>query len=497
MQIKPQLLFADLPLHLQGLILSRIQFDVIEERADFVVELPPPYPKQQQYIDSEADITIFGGSAGGSKSYAALLDNLETVDDPKSRTVIFRRELTEIKQEGGLWDEAHDLFPLKGGTPLQGRLTYKFPSGATVRFAHLIDEATAMKYKGGQFNRLTFDQLETFSDTQFFYLISRLRTRGRSPVKVKGNCNPDPDSWLRKFLAWWIDDETGYARLDRANLIRWFVRVDNELHWADTKEALARKFPKLAAVDERFAKSVTFIPSSLDDNPVMLERNPAYKSNLLALPEHEKERLLYGNWNIKAGAGKVFHQSWFKRFVTIEEVPKGGRWKRFYDLASTEKEVTPTGKQANDPDATASCMMKILAGTIYIADVTEDFLSPADTDELIKRNAVVDSRDVEILFEQEGGASGKRDIAYLTRMLQGYIVQGVVTRKDKIKSATPFAVQAKAGNVVFVRRPGNNEWIDRAIHQLHHFPDLSHDDIPDAIGKCYLACVEAGGWAMD
>lgn len=65
-------------------------------------------------------------------------------------------------------------------------------------------------------------------------------------------------------------------------------------------------------------KSVTFIMSTLDDNKILMKENPGYKANLLALTEVERERLLRGNWKIKAAAGLMFKRV---KVNMLEEIP--------------------------------------------------------------------------------------------------------------------------------------------------------------------------------
>ena len=87
-------------------------------------------------------------------------------------------------------------------------------------------------------------------------------------------------------------------------------------------------------------KSVTFIMSTLDDNKILMKENPGYKANLLALTEVERERLLRGNWKIKAAAGLMFRRT---KVNMLEELPTDViKWARGWDLAATSEDERAT-----------------------------------------------------------------------------------------------------------------------------------------------------------
>jgi hypothetical protein len=96
-----------------------------------------PSPKQERFLESLADICIYGGGAGSGKSWALLLEPLYHVKNSGFHAVIFRRTYPQITQPGGLWDQSCKVYPQMGATPNQTDMKWKFPSGATVRFAHL------------------------------------------------------------------------------------------------------------------------------------------------------------------------------------------------------------------------------------------------------------------------------------------------------------------------------------------------------------------------
>ena len=275
-----------------------------------------PQARQEQFLASSADIAIMGGGAFGGKTYALEIEPLRHVDNPGFGAVIFRRTIPEVTREGGLWDEAGNIYPLLGGVPNSSEHSYKFPSGAKITFAHMQYENDKHSWKSAQIPLIEFDQLETFTAGQFFYMLSRNRsTIGVRPY-VRASANPEP-GWLANFLEWWIDAE-GYARPERSGVIRWMVRENDITYWGDSKDELQKLHP------ESIPKSVTFVLSTIYDNQIGMEKDPGYLANLQALPKIDRERLLGdkvrgGNWKFRTGDGRVFDNI-LARPITDEEI---------------------------------------------------------------------------------------------------------------------------------------------------------------------------------
>lgn len=244
---------------------------------------PQPGP-QTEFLATEADIAVYGGAAGGGKSWALTYDPIRHIGVKGFAGIIFRRTTPEITNAGGLWDQAGELYPAAGGKGIRGTLDYRFSSKARISFRQLEDPDTVLAYQGSQICYLAFDELTHFTESQFFYMLSRNRSKCGIRPYVRATCNPDP-GWVKtKLLAPWVDEDFKGERA-KPGEIRWFKRVDGKIKWLN--EWTAR------------AKSVTFIPASVFDNKILLEANPEYVDNLEALPTVEQERLLRGNWRIR------------------------------------------------------------------------------------------------------------------------------------------------------------------------------------------------------
>lgn len=259
------------------------------------------------FASTSADIAIYGGAAGGGKSYGLLMEPLRHADNPNFGAVAFRRTSPQITSEGGLWDTAEALYPGTGATMLAGKREVRFPSGAKITFRHLQHEKDKLSWQGSQIPLIMFDEMTHFTESQFWYLLSRNRSACGVRPYIRGTCNPEAGHWILKLIQWWIDPATGFPIKERAGVVRYFIRQQGELIFADTAEELTEKYP------ESVPKSLTFIPSLLTDNPALMKADPGYLANLMALPRIERERLLGGNW--LAREASVIDLAWLHEYT--------------------------------------------------------------------------------------------------------------------------------------------------------------------------------------
>ena len=277
----------------------------------------PQEGPQTLFLASPADIAIYGGAAGGGKTWALLMEPLRHAGVKDFGAVIFRRTTVQVRNQGGLWDESVGLYPLLGATPREHVLDWQFRSGASVAFAHLEHDKTVLNWQGSQIPLIGFDELTHFTPAQFWYLVSRNRSTCGVRPYIRATCNPEADSWVAEFIAWWIDQDTGLPIPERAGVLRWFVRINDVLIWADEPEDLADYLDTHG--DPIPPKSLTFVPAKLSDNPALTSVDPGYLANLMALPTVERERLLGGNWKIKNTKALVFSNWSVQAFDTPDD----------------------------------------------------------------------------------------------------------------------------------------------------------------------------------
>lgn len=442
---------------------------------------PQPGP-QEVFLSSPADIAIYGGAAGGGKTYGLLLELLRHINNPGFGAVVFRRNSGQITNEGGLWDNAKMMYRSLGATFRESNpKTVIFKSGAKITFNHLHAESDVYSYQGAQIPLICFDELTHFSEAQFTYMMSRNRSTCGVRPYIRATCNPDSESWVAEFIAWWINQDTGYAIQERSGKLRYFIRIDGNIHWANSPDELAEKFK----VRPELCKSVTFICSSIFDNKVLLAADPGYLATLNALSTVEKERLLSGNWKIRPAGGLIFGRT---TIHYIDAAPTKLRYCRKWDLAATEPSETN-----RNPDATAGVLLGVdNNGNYYVLDVIRRQENAASIRRLVLITAELDKkkyRNVTINISQDPGQAGKEQAQSYVKMLAGYKVVARAETGDKVTRAEPLAAQWQAGNVYIVKGDWNGMYVD----EMEKFPDGEHDDMVDASSGAFNELTKHGG----
>lgn len=268
--------------------------------------IEPQEGYQMKALSSPADIVIGGGAAGAGKTFTLLLDPLRDIGNKDFGGVIFRRTTPQIRNQGGLWDTSMSIYIHAKGAPRETTLEWFFESGAKLKFSHLEYEKNKFDWQGSQIPFIAFDELTHFTKSTFFYMLSRNRSTCGVKPYVRATCNPDPESWVAKFIEWWIDQETGFPIPERDGVLRYFIQYGDEYVWGDSKEEVIEKAwtflePMVikAKVDPKeFVKSVTFISGSIYENRALLDVNPAYLGNLISQDEETRSQLLDGNWKV-------------------------------------------------------------------------------------------------------------------------------------------------------------------------------------------------------
>ena len=228
---------------------------------------PNPGPQTEFLAAPEKDV-LYGGAAGGGKSYAMLVDPLRYAHRAQHRALILRRSMPELRE---LIDKSRELYPkaFKGAKFKEVDRTWKFPSGASVQFSFLEKDADVYRYQGQAYSWIGFDEI-THLPTEFAwnYLASRLRTTDPE-IQTYMRCTANPGGagahWVKKR----------YIEPSPAN--ESFIG----------KDEVSRKF----------------IPALLDDNPYLSGTD--YKKMLASLPPVQRKQLLEGNWDVNEGAAFV------------------------------------------------------------------------------------------------------------------------------------------------------------------------------------------------
>lgn len=446
--------------------------------------LEPQAGPQTMFMASSADIVIYGGAAGGGKTYALLLEMLRHKDIKNFGAVIFRKNFTQITAEGGLWDSSVKLYTQVPDAEQRKspKLHWKF-KGGKLTFAHLDREEDLQAWQGTEIAYLGFDELTHFSRHQFLYMLSRNRSTCGVKPYVRATCNPDSDSWVADFVSWWINQDTGYPIKERSGVVRYMCVINDVIYWGDTPDELASNH----GINPEECKSVTFIASKLEDNKILMKSDPSYLSNLKAMTDVDMERLLYGNWKIKAQAGRYFKRTQIPIDGYYEKIPDDViYWCRAWDLAATDED------ENGDADYTAGVLIGLRKNNRYIvADVINKQVKAGDVEKLIRMTAISDRKkygfSYRVRIPQDPGGAGKIVAKQYLNGLSGFDVKAEPVSGSKELRATPFAAQWQNGFVDVLIA----EWNEMYFSQLESFPESKHDDMVDASSDAFNELTES------
>lgn len=462
-----------------------------------------PCSEKQRLVlqDTTTDIILVGGGAGGGKSATCLIKNLDGIDDPHFRCTIFRRTAPELKRQGGLVDESQaiyrDFAPEGGRTGYKSQaMLWKFPSGASIAFSAIASDDDLGSWQGSQLVRALIDEAaDKWTEKQVLFLLSRLRSaHSKIYPQLIMTCNPDINSFLKGWVDYCLDPETGVPIPGTENRIRWMVVLENQVYWADSPEecfdlygaprgmVYARGMPEEEYKNHDptvlfIPKSFRFIPTGVFDNPYLLPpKNNSYLANLLAQPHVNQLKFLHGSWTAKEEGAGHFRREW----TPIVDKPPAQVTKRVrsWDLAASE----PTSSNRNVDWTAGVKMSRDRLGIYYIEDVQRFQKLPHGVIEELIGTAMADGiRDVTVTIPRDPGAGGKTSNMFFVKTLteQGITVKSIVKsgHSGKLHCFGPFASLAEAGMVRVVK----GDWNEAFFLELENFEPNNRNQKDDQL----------------
>lgn len=214
------------------------------------------------------------------------------------RGIMFRKTYNELEE---LQSRAMEIFPAEGAIyKSQPSEKYPFsncwywPSGASVKMRYIEAERDYGRYHGHQYCAISFDEVTEYaSNAPLLKMLSTLRSPNGIPctVRLTGNPGGIGHGWVKARyidvsppMSPYRDPETGFIRM--------------------------------------------FIPSRMQDNVIGMEKDPGYRSRILAATDGNealRKAWLEGDWDIVAGA---FFDNWHHKRHVIPRFTPPAHWTR-------------------------------------------------------------------------------------------------------------------------------------------------------------------------
>ncbi len=250
-----------------------------------------------------------------SKSFSALMETLKDIRNSDFHGLILRKEKNDLDS---LISDSYKVYSQFGiYNKSQNDMTWNFQNGGWLKFSYYAGAYQDFKnrFQGRQYAYIAIDEGTQIEYKKFKYLLTNNRNASHIRNRFWITCNPDPESWVRKFIDWWVNEE-GYIIPERDCQIRYcFMDGDtpDSIFWGNTREEVYEQCSEL--IDslwkdsyeelgytklDMFIKSVTFIRADVSENIKLISTDASYIANLAQQDEEQRMRDLEANWNWKA-----------------------------------------------------------------------------------------------------------------------------------------------------------------------------------------------------
>ena len=221
-----------------------------------------PNPRQREFFLSDARYTLYGGARGGGKSWAARRKAvLLCIAHAGLRVLLVRRTMPELRE--------NHILPLMA--ELDGYAKYRqddraflFPNGSRLKLGYCDSDGDLLQYQGNEYDVIFFEEATNLKENWITFISTTLRS-----VRT--------DGFMPRIYYTGNPGGVSHAYFKRLFIDRQFVEDEDP-------------------------DDYRYIPATVYDNAVLMERNPEYIKQLKALPEAIRRAHLEGDWNIFDGA---------------------------------------------------------------------------------------------------------------------------------------------------------------------------------------------------
>lgn len=441
--------------------------------------IAPASIPQEQFLASNSTITLYQGSAGAGKTFAIIIALLKFAMKQNTTAVVFRRTSTQLRQNGGIWQEATMVFKQMLGKDVIIRNRdleiYVPKTNATIKFSHLQHLSDIHSHLGAQYSLVIYDEATLFPfEEMILPLMGRMRNaRTDYPSQMMWATNPMYNHGIYHWIKDFYLDEFGIPLPEKSNIERFFVLENNKPIWFNSRQEAEAVYG--SAVDNG-VQSFRAIRAHVSQNIPLLKANPQYINNLKSLPDIKRRIFLDGSWTAREEEAGLFLRS----MVTMVDHPnlRAKARVRSYDLASQ-----PVSTQSPNPDWTRGVLVSKEKNGVYtIEDVVSIRDRPHVVEQLIYDTARLDGPDVVVTYPIDPGQAGIARANDIKRKLAEMGVTCKLIRPNKSKRSRflAFSAISEAGFVNVVRAGWNEEF----FNELEEFTGLKSNERDDLCDCC-------------
>lgn len=247
-------------------------------------------PRQNVFLHAKEDEVLYGGAAGGGKTDSLLALAAMRCSEVAGAHVLFLRKAYPDLEMSAI-RRSQELFYGQGPKYNGGKYRWIWPNKATLQFGYIEKDSDVYRYQSAEFDLIIFDELTQFTEFQFQYMMSRLRTT-KPGLKAMMRAASNPQgvglAWVKKR----------------------FINPAPPGAVYHTPQGLKRRF----------------IPAKVYDNPHLVERDPLYIKRLEQLPEVQRRQLLDGDWDVADGAA---FPEWSRSIHVVKSFMPPPHWRRW------------------------------------------------------------------------------------------------------------------------------------------------------------------------